>query len=157
MPSDRRWASSRAATSDSIPEPDTVASLYQREPLTFVGRVNVFASRTPSGNTETEDVGHIARALFPSARRSICAPQIGIKADLQPLATDIASRRPRIDAIRRHVASPKPGAVPPDCLRPVSPGRDRLMFNFEASPGASFGDDLVASGMITTCAPGRTT
>src|SRR6185436_7061406 len=32
MPSDLRWASSRAATSDSMDEPDTVASLYHHEP-----------------------------------------------------------------------------------------------------------------------------
>src|SRR5215208_3354330 len=30
MPSDLRWASSRAATSDALPGPDTASSLYQR-------------------------------------------------------------------------------------------------------------------------------
>src|SRR5512132_1232336 len=33
IPSDRRWASSRAATSDALfPGPDTASSLYHREP-----------------------------------------------------------------------------------------------------------------------------
>src|SRR4029079_5997904 len=48
IPSDRRWASSRAATSDWLDGPDTVASLFHRE-----RRATGFASRTCSGNTET--------------------------------------------------------------------------------------------------------
>jgi len=66
--------------------PDTVASLYHRD------RSRRRPVREPDlfGNTETEEMGHVARALHPSARRSIGAAQIGIKGDSPGAATNFA-------------------------------------------------------------------
>src|SRR4051812_44125068 len=46
MPRDLTWASSRAATSDSVDEPDTVASLYT------TNHCDRFASRTSWGHLD---------------------------------------------------------------------------------------------------------